>query len=738
MRIREGIKRERQIILGGFTLLFVVLLLTLPSFAISEEGESFSAQIIGRKTWSLSYGIGDPHGLAQAGIAPYQISLDQSLAVDITAEALSILTVNAHFNDQEPASMQSLTVNLDSGNLTGVFGDFAISGKEAFAVYNKKLKGVRLEYRFTDFHDATLTGILSQIEGISESRTFIGRTAHAEVLFSSFPPGEPWIDQPYRLNIAGLYAYALTAPFIEGFSTVELAFDPSSALQTLLTSYGLGYLSDTIAASPSSDLPVDSFVVVSNEKDFLLLKREPASLLRTRLEEAIKTYNQENELTGTEKKRYPFNVGTDYERAFLDQLASYVAIVVDDENYTLTSGIQHRFYTLGRTDLKEGSIRVEVSLDGGTFLPISNPEFSSYQVTPFPNEGIIELDFPENFFAGEKSAVRVSFDYAISGDMFMLGFSLVPGSEKVYLNGTLLQRNIDYSIDYDIGALILFTEAGEKDTIRIDYERYRGGLGGAADYARNFYGVSFDLPFSDALSFEVSLLQAADSPTPIGDRDKTRTMPNTHTVSGVVGSVNLDGFTAHFTLGYNDDRFPFDDNLRTNLPNMATSLLAVADYTFVGTLGELSVYHDGTWNTYNTSDGLAGNRIHSIVSEGDRIFLATSSGLTVLDLLLRADRPRSEWGCSPGPGRELAPLLPRGRPPQQLDPRSPSPRWDPLDRYRGRARRGEDSRSRRPGELGDTCGTGIHRVWGDPLPCRGGRTDLPWNGERPLPLRYPR
>jgi hypothetical protein len=575
-------------------------------------------------------------------MAPYQISLDQSLAVDITAEALSILTVKAHFNDREPASMQSLTVNLDAGNLTGVFGDFAISGKEAFAVYNKKLKGARLEYCFTDFHDATLTGILSQIEGISESRTFIGRTAHAEVLFSSSPPGEPWIDQPYRLNIAGLYAYALVAPFIEGFSMVELAFDPSSTLQTLLTSYGLGYLSDTVASSPSSDLTKDSFVVVSNEKDFLLLKREPASLLRSRLEEAIKTYNQENDLTGTEKKRYPFNVGTDYERAFLDQLAASVAIVVDDEDYPLTNGIQHRFYALGRTDLKEGSIRVEVSLDGGTFLPISNPEFSSYQVTPFPSEGVIELDFPESFFAGEKSAVRVSFDYAISGDMFMLGFSLVPGSEKVYLNGTLLQRNVDYSIDYDVGALIMFTEAGETDTIRIDYERYRGGLGGAADYARNFYGVSFDLPLSDALTFEVSLLQAADSPTPIGDRDKTRTMPNTHTVSGVVGSVKLEGFNAHFTLGYNDDRFPFDDNLRTNLPNMATSLLAVADYTFVGTLGGLSVYYDGAWNTYNTSDGLAGNRIHSIVSEGDRVFFATSSGLTVLDL--SGDAPLAQVG----------------------------------------------------------------------------------------------
>jgi hypothetical protein len=626
---QDGTPRRKNRLIAAIGFAILLLLLSLPVLAISEQSESFNAEITGRKTWSLRYGIGDPRGLAQAGIAPYQISLDQSLAVNITGEALSVLTINAHFNDQEPASMQSLTVNLDTENLNGVFGDFSISGKEAFAVYNKKLKGVRLDYHLGE---ATLTGILSQIEGISESKTFIGRTAHAEVLFSASPPGKPWLDQPYRLNIAGLYAYPLDTPFIDGFSEVKLAVDPSQELDTLLTSYGLGYLTGTISSSPVTDLPKESFVVVSDAKDILLLKREPTTLMRERLQDAIKVYNQENGLTGTEKRRYPFIEGTDYERTFLEKVLSSVGLVVDEDAYPLAEGTRHRFYDLGRTNLKEGSITVEVSPDGGSFRPITDPEFVDYRVVPFPEKGIIELDFPEVFFESTESAVRVSFDYAISGDTFMLGLSLVPGSEKVYLNGTLLTRDVDYSIDYDLGALILFAEVGEKDTIRIDYERYRGGLGSAADYARNFYGVTLDLPFSDALTFEVSLLQAADSPTPLGDRDKTRTMPNTHTVSGVVGSINLDGFTAHFTLGYNDDRFPFDDNLRVNLPNEVPALLALPDYTFAGTLGGLSVYHNGIWTGYNTSDGLSGNRIHAIVSDGTHVFFATSSGLTVLDL----------------------------------------------------------------------------------------------------------
>ncbi len=625
--------------------ILALVLLTLAAFTvcalgISEEGQGFKATITGRKTFTLGYGIGDAVGLSLAGASPYQLSLDQTLAVDITAEALSILTLKAHFNDQEPQSMQSLTLNLDLGNLKGVFGDFSLGGTESFAVYNKKLKGIRLDYKIGD---ATVTGILSQIEGISESQTFVGRNAHTQVTFSASPPGQPWVKNPYRQNIAGLTAYTLTAPYIEGFSQVGLAFHPSEALRSLLSSYGLTYLYAGIAASPSWGAPTGSFVVVSDKQQTLLLKQQPQTLLRYKLEEAISTYNQGNNLTGTDAKIYPFNEGTDYELAFLDKLAGYVSLTVDETSYPLSGGVQHRFYDLGHTEVKADSLAIELSLDGQTFRPISDPDFSNYTTTLYPTEGILEVDFPERFFQYENSAIQVSFDYAISGNLFMLGLSLVPGSEKVYLNGTLLKRDVDYSIDYDLGTLLLFKTVTDTDTIRIDYERYRGALGGSAEYARNFYGASLDLPASSALKLQVSLLQAADNPTPLAaDPATARTMPETHIVSGVAGSVTLDGFSGQFTMGYNDDRFPFDNNLRQNLPNRVTAILALPDYTFVGTLAGLSVQQVGVWHAYSSSDGLSGNRIHAITSVGNQVFFATSSGLTVLDLT--GDAPLAQVG----------------------------------------------------------------------------------------------
>jgi hypothetical protein len=621
-------RREDRVRRVGGAFLFLLLLLGLSCLA-QEASDAFQVDMQGQKTWTLRYGLGDALALAPLGMGSNQLTLDQSLAVDITGKAFSILTIKAHFNDQEPATMQTLTVSLDTDELKGVFGDFSISGKEAFAVYNKKLKGARLDYRIGE---ATLTGIVSRIEGISESQTFVGRTAHDEVLFSRTLPAEPWREAPYLKTIEGLYHYRLARPFVEGFSQVEVEFVSSAELGELLVTYDLGYLVDTIESAPAEDLSLGSFVAVSDAGDFLLLKSEPGGLLRERLRAYIKAYNEEHDLAGEERKTYPFNAGTDYERVFLDRLAAFANLVVDGDPYLLANGERHRFYYLGQTDITEDSVVVEVALGGGTFRAISEPDLSDYRATPYLEAGVVEFDFPESFFADARNEARVSFDYAISGGVFQLGLALVQGSEKVYLNGKLLVRDTDYTIDYDIGTLILFTEVGEEDTIRIDYERSRGGLGSSAEYSSNFYGASLELPLSEAVTLELSALQAADSPTPLVDPDQARTMPNRQTVCGLVGTVTLDGFSADVTLGLNYDRFPFDNNARRNLSNEVTSLLSLSGYTFASHLGGISVYEDGEWTAYDTSDGLSGSRVYDMTSDGERVFFATASGLTVLSL----------------------------------------------------------------------------------------------------------
>jgi hypothetical protein len=615
--------------LSRVTPIFLLPLLLSGLLVRAQENESVRLDVHGQKTWTIQYGIGDPLGLASAGLAPYQLGLQQTLAVDISAEALSILTVKAHFSDQEPPEMQSLTVTLDADELQGVFGDFSLTGSEGFAVYNRKFRGIRLDY---GIGGATLSGILSQIEGIPESKTFVGKTAHEETLFSRTVADRPWLDAPYLQNIEGLYHYRLANPYVDGFSQVSVAFDASEGLRGLLATYSLEYLFDGIEEMPAEDLTAGTFVVVTNDSDFILLKREPVVLVRSRLKAYILEYNDKNDLTGDEKKKYPFNVDTDYERVFLDRVAAFLSLVVDDDAYPLLSAERRRFYDVGHTDLQEDSVVVLVSLQGGTFRETSEPDLADYRVTPHPEEGIVEFLFPVSFFEDARNQARVSYDYAISGALFQLGLSLVPGSEQVTLNDKLLVRDADYTIDYEVGALALLVKVNDTDRIVVNYERYRGGLGSSAEYASYFYGARAKLPLSEAITVELSVLESADAPTPLVEADQARTMPNRHTVAGLVGTVRMAGFSADVAVGLGRDVFPFDDNERTNLPNEISDLLVLPEYVFASDFGGVSVYVDGTWTHYDTSEGLSGSRVYDMASDGERVFFATASGLTVLSL----------------------------------------------------------------------------------------------------------
>ena len=598
--------------------------------AFGQDEEPFAAKIEGRKTWTIRYGFGDPIGLASAGIAPGQISLDQTLAVDIHGEALSVLTIEGHFDDQQPESMQTLTVYLDTDRLDGAFGDFTMEGLAPFAAHRRKMKGGRLDYTIGD---ATITAIGSRFEGIAESRTFIGETSSSQVLYSASLPDRPWVSQPYTRNIAGLYGYPLGITYVPDFTDVTLFIPASDGLGSLLSEYSLSYLVDWLSANEQEKIDEKKFAVIGGDRQTLVLKVTPNDLLRARIKEGIDAYNLENGLSGPDAEEYPFNVGSEYEVSFLSALAGQAKLLVGSEEYELTDGVRHRFYDLGQTGVVTDSVVVEVSLDGIGFTAITYPDYADYDVTVYPDEGIIEADFPDSFFNAPNPEIRVSFSYTVSGGTYSLGFSLVPESERVTLNGEVLTRDTDYMIDYEAGLLILLVEVEDNDVIQVDYERFSGGLGGGADYARYFYGLLLDLPLSERFSLIGRLLEAADDPSSLADPQGARTMPNRHTVGGLVGSVNLPDFTGSFTVGYARDRFPFDDNQRAPLPNRIEAIASGSGYLFVGHAAGLNVYRDGGWSAYGMADGLSGQNVRAIAVSADRLYLGTNAGLTVVSLI---------------------------------------------------------------------------------------------------------
>ncbi|MBS3793246.1 hypothetical protein KGY77_11465, partial [Candidatus Bipolaricaulota bacterium] len=382
---------------------------------------------------------------------------------------------------------------------------------------------------------------------------------------------------------------------------------------------------------PTKELSSGQYEVVSRDRDYLVLLQDRTSLVRSWVKDYISEFNKD--LPEEEKKNYPFNPGTDYEEEFLRGLEEYINLTVGKENLRLSEYRQERFYYLGVTGVKRENFQLEVKLDEDWQ---SVEDLPSYSYTLFPEKGMLDLDFPSEFFENLKDkGIKVSFLYEISGKVYMLGFSVAPGSEKVYLNGELLERNTDYSIDYETGALLIFKELGPDDKIRVDFERARGGFGGFAEYGRNLYGFSTRMESDYGLVMDVSLFQARDS-APEEIPAEASTMPNVHTVAGVEAKYQENGWDVGLKFAGNVNRFPFDDNKRTHLPNKINEIISLSDQGYDMTLflhnnGFTARESDG-WESYGPGDGLAGNRVNAGVAVGSFLYLGTDTGLTVVNL----------------------------------------------------------------------------------------------------------
>lgn len=612
------------------------------ALGLKVQTGSFMIDLQGEKTWSVKAGIGDGSSLSSVGYPKNSYSLSQTLKVDLSGEIGDVFSISANLDDSKPGYLQKFELKMDTANWDGLAGDIVAGQGENFSVYNKKILGLRL--------NGTLGGagvelIGGRLQGISETKVFYGDTAESEVKFTLYRTEAGLEEKSYEENVRGLQYYGLDFEFVEGFTDPEIEFLHQEGLEGLLVEYlpkkwSREYVKGLVGAiedEPKKKLSSGQFEVVSLSKDYLLLLQDKTSLVRGRIKDYISAYNEG--LPEDQKKDYPFNPGTDYEKEFLDKLEAYVRLALGSkEELKLDSFLRNRFYSLGRTGIKREGFQLEVKLNG-QWESVGSLNDYSYEL--FPDRGILDLDFPKEFFSDlANNRIKASFKYGISGKTYMLGFSVAPESEKVYLNGDLLQRNTDYSIDYQTGALIIFKEIGPDDKLRVDFERARGGLGGFAQYGRNLYGFSTSMESDYGLKIELDIFQARDS-APAELPPEIPTMPNVHTVAGLNASYSENGWEAGLKFGGNVDRFPFDDNKRVNLPNRINEIVELESYgihLFLSQNGFTASRSGGgrgntlEWESYGPADGLAGKAVNDGLVVGEKLYLATEGGLTTVVL----------------------------------------------------------------------------------------------------------
>ena len=98
---------------------------------------------------------------------------------------------------------------------------------------------------------------------------------------------------------------------------------------------------------------------------------------------------------------------------------------------------------------------------------IDDPASPYYQFRKQLSNEAIYLENPRT----TDAAYTIIVDYSFQSETYNVGLFVIPGSEKVRLNGQLLKRDADYTMIYEVGSIRFFTELDEFDEIVVEFER---------------------------------------------------------------------------------------------------------------------------------------------------------------------------------------------------------------------------------------------------------------------------
>lgn len=723
-------------------------------------------QVNGLKTWSVKYAWGDLRGLdALDGYRLNELYLDQSLAVDVTGKVAPGVRVDAHLDDHQAGNLQLLTLRLDGGPVRATFGDFRHASPNPYTVYSKRLRGIDLDLRWGP---VAIRLDLARLEGLSASRTFRGTSAAEQVMYRAGAAYAPQREAGGILtgDWRGLAHLALREAFDPDFMEVRLRYDDAEqqSLEAYLNRHLLGFLyrdaanpNGVLAAGDAVVVPAGAYAAIPpgaaldapSGQAFLVLKRSPLQLLRDQIRLLVVEYSRR---TG-EDRRYPWVVGSPAELDFLvGLLRDHVRLqagpaeqagrlldapLPDCELENPTRCERGRFYDLGNPLISPGSVRIVLhrAADGAP-VPAEQIPGLRWQILEQP--GILNVSPSLDAVAAMEPGYRdveVSYRYTLSGGIYLLGANLVRGSERVYLNGQLLQRGADYHLDEELGVLTLFRVVSPSDTIRVDYEFYAGPLGAARPFKTDFLAASLtydpqnpaseqDAPATPSGSWtaawqgtptrvRLEVVQSRDQRPPVLP-DDVPTLPNTHTVAGLYASFAApwpgqagagqarsspsdpgaqplsfnrgpEPLSVEVAVGFSHDEAPVDLSARPHQPNAVSALLAdpAAGVLFAGHRAGLSVGRElvpGSmrWVHYGPGQGLGGQSVLSAAATERGWLFGTENGLTFVTAPAEAlDRVDSWQRYYPSNGLPAAPVQALAVVPVPLGPSGAAPSGEP-------------------------------------------------------------
>ena len=98
---------------------------------------------------------------------------------------------------------------------------------------------------------------------------------------------------------------------------------------------------------------------------------------------------------------------------------------------------------------------------------IDDPNSPYFQFRDQLSNEAIYLENPRT----TDAAYTIIADYSFQSETYNVGLFVIPGSEKVRRNRRPLQRDVDYTMIYEVGSIRFFTKLDEFDEIEVEFER---------------------------------------------------------------------------------------------------------------------------------------------------------------------------------------------------------------------------------------------------------------------------
>ncbi len=629
---------QKGVVMLWLTAILLCLAWLVPAWA--KEMDEPALRITGSAEFRLKYARGDTAALTGTGYSLGSPDLTQLLTLDVEGQIAPGFTAAVNLDNRRDGNLQMVELRLEGEKVRGKYGGIGYKATNPYLAFSDRLRGLTIS---TLYPKANITLVAGRVQGVAAKKTFKGSSAQETIRYElDAPYGPSPTSQGFTASLDGMEYYILTDTFDPDFMAVSFRYEdqPTPEGRTLLETlelWNLDYL--PLEAGQTLPLTAGQYVGVSLSGEFLALKMGSGDLIRSQIQALIRTYNLEHGLIGDEQKKYPFVVGSEAEKAFLqDLITRHVSITAGVEGETgysvldakADSYLQRRLYHLGQSRIIPGSLDIKVR-KGSTFVPVEN-ELSLPFLVDY-DQGIVDFQFPAHFF-DLYSGMEITYQHELTMGSFNLGIGLVEGSERVLLNDVLLVKDKDYSLDYELGILTLWFPLNSEDVLVVEYEYFRGPFGRAADYKTNFYSTELDWAVNDNLQLNLGFAAQLDLPRSAQTPELVGTMPNQHLMAGLAGTYKLGGLTISGELGLSHNQFPRDDNAKGRAPNQISAIMQAQDE--LGREYVILAHNDGisvgseSFQNYQVASGLAHNSVRALASSDSLWFFATANGLTVL------------------------------------------------------------------------------------------------------------